>query len=116
MAKLDYKVFDMLSKVDLNGTQYKIVMAVIYHMRDNPSRDFPYSELTKIINTSKRQVSKEMKKLFDDKILIEVLPPTHTTARVIDINRNYSEWKIRDIEKEIRLKLVSNDYSVGVGL
>ena len=83
-----------ISELNLNGTQFKIVLNVIINNDKSVNgRELSEKLLGEVCKCDKRQVHRELHRLFDRGILKEIEPPTYTTARVIGLNENINEWR-----------------------
>ena len=91
---INNNILKLLIESNLSSTQYKIVLAIIIYTNENGSKEFSRSFLASLINRSQRFISKELKKLFESKILLETIKPDYVNARVINLNKNFSEWEV----------------------
>lgn len=89
-------LLEAISSTGLNGSQFRIVLAVIRYTYGfgRRSHEMSVSYLAKATGLVKRQVRKEIERLLGCKVLIEYKEPTKTSCREIGLNYNYSEWFI----------------------
>jgi len=83
-----------ISNLDLNGSQWKILWNVFMNNYDNASKEMSLVTLTEATGYCKKQVQRELKRLFERRILTETIKPDCTNARVMNINRSFTEWKM----------------------
>jgi phage replication O-like protein O len=95
-APIPNKLLDVISMAKLNGSQFRIVLAVIRHTYGwgRKSHEMSVSNLAKATGLPKRQVRKEIERLIRGKVLIEYKEPTKTSCREMGLNYCYSEWCI----------------------
>ena len=87
-------------KTNLNGTQFRIVMAIWrstygYHKKE---KEISYSTLAEYIEASRSQVAREIGALIDRKIIL-VLGKGKKGASVLKFNKNYEEWSQETSER-----------------
>lgn len=89
------EILDEIIKLKLNGTQFKIIMAVWRYTYGFNRKEHSISEtfLSKAIGVARRSINREIKPLFEMKILIIVKNSTYSEAAIIKFNKNYEEWQ-----------------------
>ena len=88
------EILEQIIKLKLNGTQFRIVMAVWRYTYGYNRKEHNISEtfLANAMNTHKAQIAREIKVLIDKKIILVIKESTSTTAKIIAFNKNYDEW------------------------
>ena len=89
------EILDQIMKYRLNGTQFRLLLAVWRYTYGFNRKEYSISEnfLSKAIGVARHNINREIKLLFDNKILTVVKKPTYTEAAVIKFNKNYEEWQ-----------------------
>lgn len=87
-----YEIINGLSRLKLNGTQFKIVLAILYHNKDNYCREFSLAQLSNAINTNIKQTSRELMTLRKLNIILTVVKHDHINANVYQVNKDMSQW------------------------
>jgi hypothetical protein len=82
-----------ISDLRLNGTQWNILWNVFINNYDNGSRECSLSVLESLTGYCRKQIARELKKMFGRNILTEVIKPDYIYARVININQDFTKWK-----------------------
>ena len=92
-TRIANEILENIMKASLNGTQFRIVMAVWRYTYgfQRKEHDLSLTFLAKAINASRGQVDRELNALIDRKI-ISVVGAGERGARVIAFNKNYSDW------------------------
>lgn len=96
-TKIPNKILEAAFSTQLNGTQFRILLTVCRytHGFQRDECDLSTTFLLKALGLSQgqyKQVSRELKELFDMNILREVKEATKSTARVVSINNNVDLW------------------------
>lgn len=88
------ELLEAICKAKLNATQKSIILAVcrFTYGFSRVSCIMSISFVAQAVNLSIRQVSKEMLKLIDQKVIFVVQESTKTKAREIMLNKNYDDW------------------------
>ncbi|MFM1655547.1 replication protein [Brevibacillus sp. B_LB10_24] len=97
-TRIANEILEHIMKASLNGTQFRIVMAVWrftygFHRREH---DLSLTFLARAINASRGQVDRELTALIDRNI-ISVVGTGGRGSRVISFNKNYTEWVDRPL-------------------
>lgn len=88
------EILEQIMKASLNGTQYRIVLAIWRYTYGYRRKEYELSAtfLAQLISASKGQVDRELKSLIDREI-ISVHGIGDKGARRMSFNKNYEEWK-----------------------
>lgn len=95
-TRLANELMDVIAMTKFNGSQFRIVLAVIRYTYgfNRKSADMSVSYLAKATGLPERHVRKEVNRLIDGKVFIEYKEPTETSSRELGLNKNHSEWCI----------------------
>lgn len=87
------EILENIMKVSLNGTQFRIVMAVWRYTYgfQRTKHEMSISFLSQSINASRGQVDRELSTLISRNIL-KVVKTGERGARVIMFNKNHTQW------------------------
>lgn len=88
------EILEYITKADLNGTQYKILL-IIWRLTYGWNRKSCYlsnSYLSQAIDITPRNVQREITRLLQSRIITELKRPIGTTPRIVKFNENYQEW------------------------
>ena len=99
------EILDNAMKLKLNGTQFKIIMAVWRYTYGFSRKESALSDtfLSKSIGIARHNINREIKILFEKRILSVENGRNAGKISVIKFNKNYDEWCIEKdtgIEKE----------------
>lgn len=91
------ELVEVLSKSNFSGTQLRIILFVMrytygFNRKTAKLSNKFISEGTGIHHIS---VSREVKNLVEQNVLIEAEKPTFNSARVLGVNKNYDSWQNR---------------------
>ncbi|MET3507059.1 replication protein [Halalkalibacter oceani] len=97
-TRIANEILDCIMQLPLNGTQFRLVMAVWRHTYGFQRKEHVLSTsyLGKKIGAHKNQVKREIAVLIAMRILSAKTGPRNT--RIIGFNKNYEEW-LRDPEE-----------------
>lgn len=97
-TRIANEIMEQLSKTRLNGTQFRIVNAVLRYTYGFNRKQHELSEsfLAEATECHKKQISRELKVLIERKIILVVKEATFTTGRIIAFNKYYEEWQGTD--------------------
>lgn len=112
-TRIANEILEVVSKVKLNGTQFKIIMAIWRYTYGFNRKDSEFSLgfLAEAINSNKQQVKRELDKLIEDNVITVVKEAGFNASRRLGFNKNYTEWKVKGIQN-IRKDTVSElEYS-----
>lgn len=95
-VRLANELTEALYRTKFNGTQFRILLAVIrctygFNKKEHEMSDNFIAEATGI---NIRQVKRELKKLINNKVLIVTNEGSYTEPRKIMINKYYNQWEI----------------------
>ena len=78
----------------LNATQFKIVLMVVRYTYGFSRKEhhLSLSFIAKGTGVHKNQVSRDLSRLIERKILLEIAPPTFSKPRTLSLNKNYDSW------------------------
>ena len=99
-TRIANELLDMIPKYKFNGTQLRLVMVVWRYTYgfQRKQHDFSLSFLLEALGLNikqLKQVKREVDKLIESKVLIEVQEPTKYTSRILTFNKDYDEWTIQ---------------------
>lgn len=112
-TRIANEILEVVSKVKLNGTQFKILLTIWRYTYgfNRKSSEFSLNFLSEATNSNKQQVKRELDRLIEDKVIIVVKEANFNTSRELSFNKNYSEWKAEGIQS-IKIDTVSKlEYS-----
>ena len=104
-TKTPNELLEALMRVKLNGTQYRIIIAVNRYTygfnRDN--HELSISFLSKATGIHPQHIKKELRSLIKMRILSIIREASFSKSRVISINENFDTWDIEwyQVGKEI---------------
>jgi len=90
------EILEVLPKISLNGTQYRILFVVWRYTYGFNRKEHELSEnfISKAIDCDRRQVRRELNNLINYKIISVKKEATFKNPRLIEFNKNYNEWVI----------------------
>lgn len=93
------EILEQLAKARLNGTQMRIVLAVIRFTYGFKRKEHPLSLsfLASAIGSSKRNTQKELNTLLEQRVL---LASKAGRTRLLGFNKNYEEWELGEMEEK----------------
>lgn len=96
-TRIANEILEQIMKTNLNGTQYRILMAVWRYTYGFQRKEFEMSLsfLAKAIDAGRSQVDRELNALIDRNI-ITVIEIGSKGARVMSFNKNYKEWNEKE--------------------
>jgi phage replication O-like protein O len=101
-TRIANEILEHISKTNLNGTQFRIVMVLWrytygFHRKEHPLSNAYISQAIGIKNRA--VVIRELNVLIGRKIIM-VVGNGSRGAKILKFNKNYEEWSSRQIEKE----------------
>lgn len=92
-TRIANEIFDHIMKTNLNGTQFRLVLAIWRYTYgfQRKTNEMSISFLSKIINVNRTQLNRELVTLIDRNI-ISVIGIGSKGARIMGFNKNYKEW------------------------
>ena len=101
-TRIANELLEAITRYKFNGTQLKIVMAVIRYTYGFSRKDAELSlvYLSNATGVDKRNLRREINILIADKILTVTKEATFTQSRMFRINKDYEEWKLNDPQWE----------------
>lgn len=110
-TKVPNDVIEGLSKLPLNGTQYRIILVVIRYTLGFQREEHALSEtfLAKATNVGKRQIQRELNKLINLNILTVEKTATFKTSRVIKFNRCLESYQLTNTTPDGELDTSPDD-------
>lgn len=119
------EIVEAIMQAGLNGTQFRIVLAIWRYTYgfNRKSHNISLAFLEKVTGLYKRQIQRELKKLIEMNILLEVSKGKGRTTRELAFNKNYKLWRLpvainierRDVELDTSNRCL-NRHLTGVGL
>ena len=101
-TRIANEIFEQMMKTNLNGTQFRLVMAIWRYTYgfQRKTNEMSISFLSKVIEANRTQLNRELAVLIDRNI-IKVIEVGTKGARVMGFNKNYKEWDEQLPTKEI---------------
>ena len=101
-TRIANELLEAITRYKFNGTQLKIVMAVIRYTYGFSRKDAELSlvYLSNATGVDKRNLRREINILISDKVLTVTKEATFTQSRMFRINKDYEEWKLNDPQWE----------------
>lgn len=95
-TKVANEILERIMKTDLNGTQFRLAMAIWRYTYgySRKAHELSLTFLSEAIATRKSHVDRELNALIDRKI-VSVVGVGKGRSRVLKFNKNYDEWKER---------------------
>ncbi|WP_082011546.1 MULTISPECIES: replication protein [Lysinibacillus] len=92
-TRIANEIFDHIMKTNLNGTQFRLVLAIWRYTYgfQRKTNEMSTSFLTKAINANRTQVNRELTTLIDRNI-ISVIGIGAKGAKIMGFNKDYKEW------------------------
>ncbi len=95
-TRIANEILEVIPTIGLNGTQHNILWIVFrytygFHRKQ---KVLSLSFIAKATNSHKVVIQREIKKLIDMKILIEVSGPTFNKGRMIAFNKDFDSWEL----------------------
>lgn len=89
------EILDEIIKLNLNGTQWKIIVFVWRYTYGYSRKSHEISEtlLSRATGVAKQHISREIQPLFERNILIKVEESTFSKPAVIMFNKDYDTWR-----------------------
>lgn len=93
-TKVANELLEVVMQQKLNGTQFKIIMAVwrFTYGFSRKEHDLSLTFLSKSTGVHKQQIKTELAKLIEKKIINVIGEASYTTSRKLSFNKNYDEW------------------------
>ncbi len=95
-SKIANEILDQLSRIKLNGTQFRIVLIVWRYTYGFSRKEHELSEgfIAKATNINRKQVARELRELIDWNVINVIKESTPYESRVISFNKNYEGWEL----------------------
>ena len=93
-TRIAHEILEQISKVNLNGTQFRIVMVIWRYTYgfQKTSTEMSYSFIAEAIGIkSKSNIQRELNALINGKV-INVVGRGPRGANILEFNKNYEEW------------------------
>ncbi|WP_342578396.1 replication protein [Psychrobacillus sp. FSL K6-2843] len=96
-TRIANEIFEQMMKTNLNGTQFRLVMAIWRYTYgfQRKTNEMSVNFLAKTINAGRTQVIRELTALIDRKI-INVIEIGSKGARIMSFNKDYKEWEEKE--------------------
>lgn len=93
-TRIANELLEQISAANFTASEYKIILTVIRltYGFQRKSASVSLDTLADACNIHRRTVSKEIKKLIENGVLIEVSPADFFNPREIALNKNYEKW------------------------
>ncbi len=107
------ELLEAIYRAKLNGTQFRIFLAILRFTYgfNRKCHEFSLGFLSDSIGSNKQQVKRELDKLIDLNIIIVVKEAGFNNSRILKINKNYDEWKLKNIQSIKKSTVSELDYS-----
>lgn len=106
-TRIANEILNEIIKVSLNGTQFRLVMAVWRFTYGFSRKDTKYgmsvTYLAELIEASRSQVDREIKSLIEQNI-ISVAGTDDKGARILSFQKNYKEWGKKEVAPDPKRK------------
>lgn len=101
-TRIANEIFDHIMKTNLNGTQFRIVLAIWRYTYgfQRKTNEMSTSFLTNAINANRTQINRELTTLIDRNI-ISVIGIGSKGAKIMGFNKNYKEWDEQTPSNEV---------------
>ena len=101
-TRIANELLEAITRYKFNGTQLKIVMAVIRYTYGFSRKDAELSlvYLSNATGVDKRNLRREINILIADKVLTVTKEATFTQSRMFRINKDYEEWELNNPQWE----------------
>jgi phage replication O-like protein O len=95
-TKVANELLEQIVQFKFNGTQYKIILVIWRYTYgfNRPQHEFSNKFFAEATGANDKTVKKELTKLLESEVLIEVAAATFTSGRIITFNKDYEKWKI----------------------
>ncbi len=95
-SKIANELLEAIYQTSFNATQLKIILFVMRYTFGFSRKQFKISVnfISKGTGISKRYISSELNKLIESNVVKIVKNHTVTESRIIEINKNYENWKM----------------------
>ena len=89
------EIMEAVARLQINATQFRILMVVWRYTYGFSRKEHKLSEsfMAQATGIHKKQVGRELSQLIKRNILIEVVPPSFSSTRVIAFNKHYENWQ-----------------------
>lgn len=101
-TRIANEIFDHIMKTNLNGTQFRLVLAIWRYTYgfQRKTNEMSISFLAKVVNVNRTQLNRELVTLIDRNI-ISVIGIGSKGARIMGFNKDYKEWDEQLPPKEV---------------
>lgn len=95
-TRIANEILEVIPTIGLNGTQHNILWIVFRYTYgfQRKQKVLSLSFIAKATNSHKVVIQREVKRLIDMNILIEVSGPTFNKGRTIAFNKDYESWEL----------------------
>ena len=95
-TRIANELMEILAKLSLNGTQYKIILVVFRYTYgfQRKNHELSLTFISKATGSHKVVIQREVANLIKMNILTEISAPTFSKGRVIGFNKDYSSWEL----------------------
>lgn len=93
-TRIANEILDHIAKTKLNGSQFRIVMAVFRYTYgfNRKEHEMSIGFIAKATGMNKRQVQRELSALIDARIIKVVKESTHSSPAVLSFNKYFDQW------------------------
>jgi len=95
-TKIANELLEVLARTPLNGTQWRILLAVFRYTYGFNRKEAELSEgyIAKVTGIHRKQISRELNVLIEKKLLLVKREATFNSSRVLAFNKNYDSWVV----------------------
>lgn len=106
-TRIANELLEVLSQLNLNGTQYKILLVVFRYTYgfQRKAHELSLTFISNATGSHKAVIQREVSNLIKMNILTEISAPTFNKPRVIGFNKNYSSW---ELTKQLTVNQIDN--------
>lgn len=92
-TRIANELLNEIMKVNLNGTQFRLVLAIWRYTYGFKRKSHPMSVtyLAELINTSRSAVDRELNALIE-RNMVKIVEVNERGTRVLSVNKNHKEW------------------------
>jgi phage replication O-like protein O len=111
------EILDKLAAIQLNGTQFRIIMVVFRYTYGFQRKEHELSEtfISKATGIHKQQIKRELKTLIDKNIIKIEREATFEKPRLISFNKNYEDWLDKLISLEVAKTIPGSEMDTTTG-
>lgn len=103
-TQIENEILEQVAKTKLNGTQYRILLAVWRNTYgwQQKEKDMSLSFIANATDIHKKQIEREINALIKMNVITVVKEASFSKSRVIAFNENFSNWVTEDRKQDSR--------------